>query len=143
MNADGSGQTRLTNNPALDYSPDWVQNVSPSTVTCSLTPSGTIQLSRGANLDFFAAAQNNTDQVQVFQFATRVILPNGNMYPSSGWLFGPITVILDPYASKSKLLTQFIPYNAPFGTYTYRGYVGIVSPPLLYNQCQFIFSVNP
>lgn len=115
----------------------------PPPVTCSLTPGGATLLSRGSNLNFFAAAQNNTDQVQVFQFATRITLPNFNTYPSSGWLLGPITVSLNPHESKSKLMTQFIPYNAPFGSYTYRGYVGTVSPPLLYNQCTFNFSVNP
>jgi hypothetical protein len=112
-------------------------------VTCSFTPSVT-QLSRGSTLNFLAAAQNVTNEVQVFQFATRITLPNGNTYPSSGWLIGPITVTLNPNTSKSKSLTQFIPYNAPFGTYTYRGYVGIVGPPAIkYDECQFNFSVNP
>ena len=112
-------------------------------VTCSFTPTGATHLSRGSNLNFLAAVQNDTDQVQVFQFASKIILPNGNTYPSSGWLLGPITVTLNPHTSTSKNLTQFIPYNAPFGTYTYRGYVGKVSPTLLYNQCEFNFSVNP
>jgi hypothetical protein len=113
-------------------------------VTCSLTPSGATVLADGSNLKFFAAVQNNTDEVQVFQFATRVTMPNGNWYPSSGWLLGPTTVTLNPHESKSKLLTQFIPYNIPFGTYTYHGYVGQVGPPpLLYNQCQFNFEVTP
>ena len=40
-------------------------------VTCSFTAYAT-QLSRGSNLKFFAAVQNNTDEVQVFQFATKV-----------------------------------------------------------------------
>ena len=111
-------------------------------VTCSFTTYAT-HLSRGSNLNFLAAAQNDTDQVQVFQFATFVTLPNLLRYPSSGWLLGPITVTLNPHESKSKSLTQFIPYNAPYGTYTYHGYVGRASPPLLYNQCQFDFIVTP
>jgi hypothetical protein len=118
-------------------------NILPPAVTCTLTPSGATQLSRGSNLNFTAVAQNNTDEVQVFQFATRITLPNLHTYPSSGWLVGPVTVTLNAHESKSKLMTQWIPYNAPFGTYTYRAYVGTVSPPLLYNQCQFTFSVNP
>jgi hypothetical protein len=100
-------------------------------------------LADGSNLKFFAAFQNNTDQTQVFQFATKVTLPNGNMYPPSGYLLGPITVTLNSHESKSKLLTQFVPYNIPFGTYTYRGYIGTVSPRFLYNRCQFNFAVTP
>jgi hypothetical protein len=111
-------------------------------ITCSLTPSGITQISKGANVNFLATAQNDTDQVQVFQFGSKVTLPNGNTYPSSGWLFGPVTVTLNPHASKSKDLTQFIPYNAPFGTYTYHGYVGKAGPPIVkYNECQFTFTV--
>jgi hypothetical protein len=114
-----------------------------SDVTCSLTPGGATVLADGSTLRFFAAVQNNTDEIQVFQFATRVTMPNGNIYPSSGWLLGPVTVTLKPHESKSKLLTPFIPYNVPFGTYTYHGYVGTVSPRLLYDQCQFNFDVTP
>jgi PKD repeat protein len=110
-------------------------------VTCSFTPGGTT-LIRGGTLGFWASASNDSDMSQTFQFATFVTLPNGHRYPTSGWLFGPITVNLGPHTSKSKSLTQFIPYYAPFGTYTYHGYVGKVGVGL-YNQCQFNFTVNP
>ena len=118
-------------------------------VTCSFTPVGTlpIRIVRGGYLGFWATGSNDSDDSQTFQFATFVTLPpngTGSKYPPSGWLFGPITVNLGPHTSKSKYLTQFIPYNAPFGTYTYHGYVGVVGPPpLLYNQCQFNFEVVP
>jgi hypothetical protein len=123
--------------------PITIATVTVPDITCSLTPSGAIVLADGSTLKLFAAVQNNTDQVQVFQFATRVIMPNGNIYPSSGWLVGPATVTLNPHKSKSKLLTHFIPYNVQFGIYTYRGYVGTVSPRLPYNKCEFNFEVTP
>ena len=100
-----------------------------------------IQILPGGSLRFWATVSNDTDEVQTFDFATNVKLPNGNKYPSSGWLMGPISITLDPHTSKSKYLIQKIPYNAPYGIYTYRGYVGMVFPPLLYNQCQFSFEV--
>jgi cysteine-rich repeat protein len=115
-------------------------------VTCSFAPDGT-RLIRGGTLRFGATANNNTGNSQTFQFATKVELPNHTMYPSSGYglpyLLGPITIPnLAPHASISRQLTQVIPLNAPYGTYTYHGYVGVVGPPpLLYNQCQFNFEV--
>jgi hypothetical protein len=112
-----------------------------SDVTCSFAPVGT-RLIRGGTLRFWATASNDMDEVQTFHFATNIELPNGNRYPSSGWLLGPIPVALGPHTSKSKYLTQYIPYNAPCGTYTYRGYVGKISPPPLYNECQFNFTVE-
>jgi hypothetical protein len=110
-------------------------------ITCSFTPGGT-QLTRGETLKFWVSAQNNDAAIQAFKFATKVKLPNGNMYPASGYLVGPISVILTPGQSKSKYLTQVIPLTAPIGTYTYYGYAGTAGPPVIkYNECQFTFSV--
>jgi probable HAF family extracellular repeat protein len=111
-------------------------------VECHLVPDAT-SIHRGGTLGFWASAQNNEGTTQNFKSVTKVKLPNGNMYPSSGWLLGPISVTLGPHTSKSKYLTQFIPYNAPFGTYTYYGYVGTAGPPVVkYNECQFTFTVT-
>jgi hypothetical protein len=65
------------------------------------------------------------------------------MYPpSGGYLVGPKDVTLNAGESKSKQLFQVIPMNAPYGTYTYYGYVG--KPGVgLYHQCQFTFQVVP
>jgi hypothetical protein len=113
-------------------------------VTCSFTTDGTQHL-RGGTLRFWVTAYNDTDDPQTFQFATFVTLPpngTGSKYPSSNWLLGPVTVTnLGAHTSKSQYLTQFIPWSAPYGTYTYHGYVGTVSPPLLYNECTFNFEV--
>jgi hypothetical protein len=110
-------------------------------IACSFTPDGT-QLTKGGTLKFWVGAQNNDAATQAFKFATKVKLPNGNMYPASGYLVGPISVTLTPGQSKSKYLTQVIPLTAPLGTYTYYGYVGTAGPPVIkYNECQFTFSV--
>jgi hypothetical protein len=112
------------------------------TVECSLIPD-TTSVHRGGTLGFWGSAQNNEGTTQNFKFVTKVKLPNGNMYPSSGWLFGPITVTLDPHTSKSKYLTQYIPGNAPLGTYTYYGYIGTDVPSVIkYGECQFTFTVT-
>jgi len=109
---------------------------------CSLIPD-TTSVHRGGTLGFWASAQNNEGTTQNFKFVTKVKLPNGNMYPPSGWLFGPITVTLGPHTSTSKRLSQFIPYNAPYGTYTYYGYVGTNVPSVIkYGECQFTFTVT-
>ena len=111
-------------------------------VECHLVPDAT-SIHRGGTLGFWASAQNNEGTTQNFKFVTKVKLPNGSMYPPSGWLLGPITVTLGPHTSKSKYLTQFIPYNAPFGTYTYYGYIGTAGPPVIkYGECQFTFTVT-
>lgn len=108
-------------------------------VTCSFTPDGTT-LIRGGTLRFWVTVQNNDNATQNFKFATKVKLPNGSMYPPSGYVVGPIDVTLDPGKSKAKQLLQVIPLTAPYGTYTYYGYVGKVGVGL-YGQCQFNFKV--
>ena len=112
-----------------------------SPVECNLVPD-TTSIPRGGTLELQATVTNNTDKTGSVLAATKVTLPNGSWYPSSGFLFGPISVSLDPYQSKSGHLLHTIPYNAPLGTYTYHGYVGNYGPGN-YSECQFNFEVNP
>ena len=108
---------------------------------CTLTPDNppTLSVQRGGTLGFQATVTNNTDEVQVFKFATRITKPSGGKYPATGYLKGPLTVNLGPHGSISKHLSQYIPNTAPLGTYTYRGYVGVLGN--IYDECWFSFEV--
>jgi dipeptidyl aminopeptidase/acylaminoacyl peptidase len=141
MNADGTGQTNLSNNPSYDMQPAW--SLVPI-VTCSFdpVPQDPIRLIRGAKLNFWAAVHNNEDTTQAFKFATKIKKPDGNWYPH--YLIPPTDVTLNAHTPKSKYLTLSIPASAPYGTYTYFGYVGVAGPPVVkYNECQFTFEVVP
>ncbi len=90
---------------------------------------------------FKATVTGNDDGVGYVYFGTKLTLPNGRMYPRSGFLFGPVRLSLDAYESKSGSLSQFIPSNAPLGTYIYHGYVGRPGVGILF-QDQFEFEVT-
>jgi len=109
-------------------------------VDLTLTPDSTT-VPRGGTLGLGVTVTNNTDQVQIFFFATNVTLPNGNIYPSSDYLFGPYRVGLDPYQSKSGHLSHTIPSTAPLGTYTYHGYIG-TSAMDIWDEDHFDFEVT-
>ena len=109
-------------------------------VECSFVPDNTT-IPRGGTLGLQATVTNNTDQTISVLAATRVTLPNGNWYPSSGYLFGPINVYLGIYQSKSGHLSHAIPLTAPLGTYTYHGYVGNYGVGI-YDECTFTFQVT-
>lgn len=107
---------------------------------CVLTPDAN-DIARGGTLGFWATVNNDTDQTGTVAFATKVTLPNGSVYPTAGFLFGPVPVYLTPYQSRSGHLSQGIPVHAPLGTYTYHGYVG--RPDVgIYHECQFDFEVT-
>src|SRR4030042_6444918 len=93
--------------------------------SCTLTPDNppTPSVPRGGTLELQATVQNNTNNTISVLAATKVTLPNGNKYPPSGYLIGPLSVSLDPYQSKSGHLSHAIPFNAPLGWYIYPGYV--------------------
>jgi hypothetical protein len=84
---------------------------------------------------------NYTDKSATVLFATKVTLPNGNMYPSSDYLIGPLSIYLDPYQSKSGYRSLDIPTTAPVGNYTYHGYVGNYGVGI-YHECTFGFTVT-
>jgi len=117
---------------------DGCENDCTPDITCSFLPDGT-QIMRGGTLRFWATVQNNDDTTQNFKFATKAKLPNGNMYPD--FLVGPKDVTLNSGQSASKQLSHTIPGTAPFGTYTYYGYVGNAPPAVEYGRCQFTFTV--
>ena len=111
--------------------------------SCRLTPDNppVPSVPRGGSLGFQATAINNTSDIQIFKYATRITLPSGNKYPYAGYLLGPIEVTLNPNQSKSKRLSQYIPPYAPLGRYTYRGYVGNYGVGI-YDECWFTFEVT-
>jgi len=115
-------------------------HVSEAICECDLVPDATT-ISRGGTLGFDITVSNNTDEVQVFGFATYVTKPGGGKYPPSGYLIGPARVSLNPYGSKSAHRSLPIPGHVPVGTYTYYGVVGTLGAGL-YDKCQFEFEVT-
>jgi hypothetical protein len=109
-------------------------------IECNLVPDATV-IPRGGTLGIQATVTNNTDKTVSVLAATKVTLPNGNWYPSSGYLFGPLQVYLNPYQPKSGHLSHTIPYNAPTGIYTYHGYTGNYGVGI-YDECTFNFQVT-
>ena len=107
---------------------------------CDLVPDATI-IPRGGTLGFDITVTNNTNEVQVFGFATYATKPGGGKYPPSGYLIGPARVSLNPYGSRSAHRSHPIPGNVPLGTYTYYGVVGTPGAGL-YDECQFEFEVT-
>ncbi|KPJ52011.1 hypothetical protein AMJ39_08840, partial [candidate division TA06 bacterium DG_24] len=78
---------------------------------------------------------------QSFYAIGEVWLPNGNPY-SGNPVVGPTHLTLDPGASASRHVTHMIPYNAPYGTYTYAGTVGL-PPDIVIDSDSFEFDVIP
>lgn len=106
---------------------------------CDFFPETTV-IPKGRTLGFLATVTNHTTGTWIFYFATKVTTPDGSWYPRSGYLLGPIRVTLTYYESKSKYISLFIPKNAPLGTYTYHGYLGI--PGAIWDECKFNFTVT-
>ena len=108
-------------------------------VSIDLLPDATV-IPRGETLGYAVTATNNTDSTQIFQYWTNVTLPNGNTYPPSGTLFGPYTVTLSPYGSRTGDLSHGIPLTAPLGDYTYNAFVGPY--PTIWDEDHFDFEVT-
>jgi parallel beta-helix repeat protein len=88
-----------------------------------LTPN-TFSMTPGSIFEVSVTLRNNTDTGQTVYFVSNVTLPNGKIYPFSGYLIHPVKFSLNPYETISDLVTHTIPLNTPHGIYTYNGYVG-------------------
>ena len=110
-------------------------------VSLSLIPDTTV-IPRGGTLGFEASLTNNTGDSQVVHFATNVTLPDGSLYPPSGYLIGPVRVPLDPFELISQHLSHTISGIAPLGTYTYHGYIGMAGGVGIIDGDHFDFEVT-
>jgi len=135
-----SGYVRLSgapNNTNIDTI--WFKCVA-TDVSVTLVPDATV-IPRGGTLGLDVTITNNTDKFQIVGFATNITLPNGTIFPPSGYLFGPFPIVLNPSQSKSGHLSHTISGNAPIGAYTYHGYVGKPGEGII-DEDQFDFEVT-
>jgi len=103
---------------------------------CLLSPDSD-SVPRGGTLGFQITLMNTTNQIQSFKFATKATLPNGS---KTRYLIKPTPFTLNPYQTRHFHRSQFIPNNAPLGTYTYNGYIGL--PGMINYECWFVFEVT-
>ena len=105
-----------------------------------MVPEATV-IPRSGTVRFQASVLNHSELSGNIHFATSVIMPDGNIYPRGYWLDGPSWLHLDPYGNVSGTLSQTVSNTAPLGTYTYRGYAGLLGPRIVFSGCQFQFEV--
>ena len=110
-----------------------------ATVSVSLAPDST-SVPRGGTLGYTVILINTTNSSQTFKYWTYIKLPNSSRYPSTGELFGPVTVTLSAGQSRNAHLTHSIPTIAPLGTYTYFGQIGAY--PVVFDSDSFQFGVT-
>jgi hypothetical protein len=79
---------------------------------------------------------NTTSEIQDVDYWAEVTLPDGGT-----GLLGPWDLVLDPHESLSSHITHGIPFQAPFGEYTYEGMVGVY-PSEVWDRDEFTFTVK-
>ncbi|MCX6640705.1 MAG: T9SS type A sorting domain-containing protein [bacterium] len=113
------------------------QGVPPIPASIDLTPQGVIIIPQsGGSFTYNVALHNNQATPVTLDAWTMLRLPNGNWY---GPVVGPINRTFPGGASPNRNLTQYIPPNAPAGTYTYEGLVGIY-PNTIWDWDSFTFT---
>lgn len=76
----------------------------------------------GGSFEFNVTLTNNQTAPTTCDFWIMTRLPNGAWF---GPLLGPVNLTIGGGISLSRLRTQYVPANAPPGTYTYEGRVGV------------------
>ncbi|TKJ38435.1 hypothetical protein CEE37_13030 [candidate division LCP-89 bacterium B3_LCP] len=120
-----------------DIGAHYYHQESTSPITITLTPYNppiTIPAA-GGSLDYNIGLSNNEPAAQNFDLWIMVILPNGTQY---GPVLGPVDLTLDGNTSVARDRNQVVPGNAPEGTYTYEGRVGIY-PDIVWDTDSFPF----
>ena len=110
-------------------------------ITAVLQPQ-TVFPSRGNNFDVPVRLTNHEATQQTFYVVSRVRLPNGSVFPSSGWLDGPHQVTLNAGETDSLTLSQFIPPGSPLISVDYQVLVGVPGGGL-YDLAEVPITVSP
>lgn len=103
---------------------------------------GTLQatVQRGSALGFQVSISNSSAEQLGLTFGSVLYLPNGQRYPASGYLVGPVSLNLPPGQSRAAHLNQFIPGFAPLGTYIYSASI-FTADGMVYSSQKFPFEV--
>lgn len=115
-----------------------IRDAQTSDLIVTLTPHNPpIQIpAGGGSFTYDASVENTSTDPITFDAWTMVILPNGAVY-------GPIIrrdrLVIPPGATILRTLNQNVPMSAPFGAYTYKGYVGVY-PDSVQDEDDFDFN---
>ena len=102
---------------------------------CLMTPTSDT-VSQGGRLGFDVSVTNNTGKAGIVKFGTKLERLDGSL---SGFIWGPLSIWLNPNQTKSGSKQHTVPTNFQLGTYTYHGYVGNYGQ--IFDECQFQFEV--
>ncbi len=79
---------------------------------------------RGDPINWDVTVYNNSGTQQTTFMWTNVTRPGGATYPPSGYLNGPVYMVVDGYGSAVENYSATIPGSAPYGTYTFNAFIG-------------------
>ncbi len=96
---------------------------------------------RGASWNVRIWLRNVTASTQAPFVVSRIRLPNGNVFPSTGWLYGPTQVTLAPGELRPLDVIHLVPATAPLVSATYEILVGGPGNPM--DSYAFDFTVVP
>lgn len=102
----------------------------------------TIYAQRGSVLTVPVRVTNTQASAQNLFVVARIRLPNGSVYPATGWLYGPTALTVPAGATRSLTINQPIPAGAPLVSPKLEVYVGTPAAGAM-NQDSFVFSVVP
>lgn len=145
-----NGQKTFTINPATAGTMSvtvTAQNHLPYEGTCTVggVPDVSLTLNRtssdphhrGGSLTYNAVFTNNTGSTQNVYYWARVTLPNSKTREAV-----PAELITVPVPAYTKAYSHTIPMNAPFGAYTYTGYISTTPYGSLMGQSSFTFNIQ-
>ncbi|PCH80464.1 MAG: hypothetical protein COB96_03360 [Planctomycetota bacterium] len=89
-----------------------------------------------------ARIRDHSGSSHSFVFVSRLILPNGNTYPSGSWLVGPINVNIAANLDETIDIVHNIPVSTPLITVEYQGFIGI-APSTLLDRDSFMLTIVP
>ena len=108
--------------------------------TLTLQPDSS-SVRRGNSFTVHAHVRDHTLAANNLLLATRVILPSGAPFPSTGWLAGPLNLSIVGGMKVTEPLSHFVPPTAPAMNVLYQGFIGL-APSTLIDLDDFVLAVT-